>query len=146
MISIVWSLRWPTNWLIPTFPTHGNLPRRSKPRPKSPNFHLIQARRLLLEPLAAVATEHDPGPIIIILDALDECGTAQSSSSLQRFTDGLTKFPKTFRILVGSRDGPDIRVAFSRPNIDIRDVKIDDESAMQDISRFFQYEFARFAA
>lgn len=32
--------------------------------------------------LAAVATEHDPGLIIIILDALDECGTAQSRRQL----------------------------------------------------------------
>ena len=38
----------------------------------------MQFQHLLEEPLAELARELDLGPIVIVLDALDECGTAET--------------------------------------------------------------------
>jgi len=42
----------------------------------------IQFTKLLLAPLAAIAKLHSKGPIIIILDALDEHGDSKSRQSV----------------------------------------------------------------
>ena len=98
-----------------------------------------QFRSLLQEPLATLAATHDPGPILIIFDALDECGTPDTRKRLLGVLSScLAKLPKTFRLLVASRDEPDIRAAFSRQDIAICDIRIDDKSTISDISQFFR--------
>jgi hypothetical protein len=98
-----------------------------------------QFRSLLQEPLVTLVANHDPGPIIIVLDALDECGTPETRKRLLAvFSTRLAKLPSTFRLLVASRNEPDIRAALSRPGVVIRDVRIDDKSTTSDISQFFR--------
>ena len=111
---------------------------KRRPQITSSSFN-AQFQHLLSEPLSSLAMSCDLGPIIIVLDALDECGDRESRKELLReLSAGLSKLPSMFRVLIASRDEPDIRVALSRPNIDIRDVEIDDESTMSDISQFFR--------
>lgn len=102
-----------------------------------------QFRCLLQEPLATIAANHDLGPIVIVLDALDECGT---SNTRKKLLDTLcmyfARLPSIFRILIASRDEPDIRAALSRPGIALRDVMIEDQSTTSDISQFFRYYLA----
>ncbi|EJD04813.1 WD40 repeat-like protein [Fomitiporia mediterranea MF3/22] len=76
-----------------------------------------QIKSLLLGPLAAAAGSMQ-GPVVIVLDALDECGEertrCQLLESLQR---GLPELPKNFRFLITSRKEPDIDHALSsRPD------------------------------
>lgn len=98
-----------------------------------------QFQCLLREPLTTFAASHDPGPILIVLDALDECGTPETRKRLlDVLSSNLTKLPHMFRLLVASRDELDIRVALSRPGVVVRDIKIDDQSATSDISLFFE--------
>ena len=95
------------------------------------------------EPLTTLTASHNLGPIIIILDALDECGTPETRNELlDLLSSGLLGM---FRLSIASRDEPDIRVAFSPPAIIIRDVLIDDQSTTSDISRFFRQRLSSVA-
>lgn len=103
-----------------------------------------QFRHLLLEPLSAFTGSDNSGPIVIILDALDECGTQKSRKEfLLEFTAGLAKLPSMFRVLVASRDEPDINFTLSRLHTDIRDIRIDDAAVMSDISQLFRRRLVR---
>ena len=83
-----------------------------------------QFRCLVQEPLTSLAERHDLGPIIIILDALDECGTEETRQNLlDVLSVRLAKLPKMFRFLIASRDEPEIRVSISRLDIDERDIQ-----------------------
>lgn len=98
-----------------------------------------QFQCLLQEPLTTLAASHDSGPIIIILDALDECGTPETRKRLlDVFSANIAMLPNMFRLLIASRDELDIRVALSCPGVIVRDIRIDDESTSSDISHFFQ--------
>jgi len=98
-----------------------------------------QFRRLVQEPLTSLAKRHALGPIIIILDALDECGTVETRRGLlDVLSVRLARLPKTFRLLIASRDEPEIRVSLSRLDINERDIQADHESTKYDISRLFR--------
>ncbi|KAF7966282.1 hypothetical protein HWV62_39247 [Athelia sp. TMB] len=77
-----------------------------------------QFQSLLLEPLSAAASFIE-GPLIIILDALDECGdTSSRLQLLELLSRETTKLPSQFRILITSRPEHDIKKAFfSRSHI-----------------------------
>ncbi|KAF7970637.1 hypothetical protein HWV62_23362 [Athelia sp. TMB] len=80
-----------------------------KSRPELPSDLMgTQFQSLLVEPLAVAATQMQ-GPIIIVLDALDECGDASSRRKLlQLLSKGVIKLPPQFRILITSRPEHDI--------------------------------------
>ncbi|KAL5531915.1 hypothetical protein ACEPAF_5478 [Sanghuangporus sanghuang] len=72
-----------------------------------------QFNKLLLQPLIAVA-DSIPGLFVIVLDALDECGTPGSRHELlELFQRDFAKLPSAFRLLITSRREPDINMAFS---------------------------------
>jgi hypothetical protein len=79
--------------------------------------------------------------MIIILDALDECGDAESRRTLlQVLSSGLAKLPPDFRILVTSRKEFDITSALSpQPNIDPRPLAA---AGNDDIEHFFRHSLA----
>jgi hypothetical protein len=78
-----------------------------------------QFAKLLLEPLQSVGSRPMEGPVIIVIDALDECGEAKSRKNLLALLAGeLGKLPSAFRFIITSRAESDISAAFSnRPNI-----------------------------
>ena len=103
----------------------------------------LQFQYLLQKPLTTLSERRDYGPVIIVLDALDECGTLESRGKLLKtLSTGLKKLPKTFRILIASRDEPDIRDAMSHLNPDMRDAPMGDESTSLDIQLLFQKELS----
>ena len=103
----------------------------------------MQFQHLLEEPLAELARELDLGPIVIVLDALDECGTAETRAELLRtLSGGLTRLPSMFRLLIASRDEPDIRTALSHLNVDVCDAPIGDDSTSDDIKLLFERRLA----
>ena len=71
---------------------------------------------LLRDPLSAVAIEvHHP--VLIVLDALDECGTPELRRSLlDVLRDRLSSLPANFRILITSRPEEDIVPLISDPS------------------------------
>ncbi|KZP29374.1 WD40 repeat-like protein, partial [Athelia psychrophila] len=71
-----------------------------------------QFTSLLMNPLSAASREIT-GPVIIVLDALDECGDAESRRALLTLlSDELAKLPRQFRFLIISRPDADIERAF----------------------------------
>ncbi|KAF7970641.1 hypothetical protein HWV62_23370 [Athelia sp. TMB] len=75
-----------------------------------------QFQSLLVEPLA-IAAKQIEGPIIVILDALDECGNTSSRRNLlEILSKDFNKLPPLFRILITSRPEHDIKGALSSPS------------------------------
>jgi hypothetical protein len=115
---------------------------------RSPLYAQFQS--LLEEPSKAVAAFPNHPPIIIIIDALDECGNEKSRKGLLEFLSGhIQKLPALFRILVASRDEKDIRSAFLRRNTNqfVKPVplRIDDDATMHDIAKYFQHHLMSIA-
>ncbi|KZP24297.1 hypothetical protein FIBSPDRAFT_822423 [Athelia psychrophila] len=84
-----------------------------------------QFTSLLCEPLHAAST-HIAGPIIIVIDALDECGDTKSRQLLLNLLSSpdFAKLPSQFRFLITSRSEPDIEGAL----YDCKHVKAVDSS------------------
>lgn len=82
-----------------------------------------QFTSLLLEPLSAAAAQIE-GPVIIILDALDECGDASSRRALLALLSrDLSKLPRQFRFLITSRPEHDLKGALaSRSHVHAVDI------------------------
>ncbi|KAJ7098937.1 WD40-repeat-containing domain protein [Mycena epipterygia] len=101
-----------------------------------------QFKALLLDPLQSV--EHCiQGPILIILDALDECGDPDSRRLLLSvLSDELPKLPNLFRFLITSRPDKDIVKRF-RPRF--AEKQLDVASSTDDITLFIRTEMARIA-
>ncbi|KAI0090929.1 WD40-repeat-containing domain protein [Irpex rosettiformis] len=70
-------------------------------------FEVLHAR-----PLSAT-TVTIPGPVVIVLDALDECGDAISRKELLRVLEGFTRLPSNFRFLITGRPEADLHKAFT---------------------------------
>ena len=100
-----------------------------------------QIKSLLLEPLLKAAAQIE-GPIIIILDALDECGDAASRRQLlDLLSQEFSGLPSQFRILITSRPEHDIKCAFSsRSHIHTIDVS---KASDEDMRRYFRHEMGR---
>ncbi|KAF7967840.1 hypothetical protein HWV62_32914 [Athelia sp. TMB] len=92
-----------------------------------------QFQSLLVEPLTAAAAEIE-GPIIVVLDALDECGDARSRRILlELLSKDLTKLlPGQLRILITSRPEHDISCALaSRSHIHTIDLSTASDADMR---------------
>jgi len=101
-----------------------------------------QFAKLVLDPLESIPAVPMQGPIIIIIDALDECGDPTSRKSLMRLLlEGLSKFPSTFRFLFTSREEPDIKTLLAiHPNIISHELNITEDSNLSDVSMFLHSE------
>ncbi|KAJ7101983.1 quinon protein alcohol dehydrogenase-like superfamily [Mycena epipterygia] len=99
-----------------------------------------QFQKLLLEPLLH-SQEHVCGPIIIILDALDECGDRDSRRGLvSLITEELHKLPGTYRFLITSRPDSDIARRFhAQPRITPMQLDITTPSTKQDILVYIRH-------
>ncbi|TFK48385.1 hypothetical protein OE88DRAFT_1684404 [Heliocybe sulcata] len=102
-----------------------------------------QFQRLVLEPLTSVVGLRDGGPIMVLVDALDECDEGQSREVLLKhvISKGFGPNLDFIRFMVTSRPTPDISELLNPlKNPDIRPLWLDVETkeAAGDISRYFQ--------
>ncbi|KIM82890.1 hypothetical protein PILCRDRAFT_7772 [Piloderma croceum F 1598] len=106
----------------------------------------VQFTKLLCEPLSSLAVLHDKGPVIVVLDAFDECGNASSRRDLLALlAHDLAKFLPTFRFLITSRREPDIEAAFSRcSNIVTRELDIMNDANVSDISLYLHHHLSSY--
>jgi hypothetical protein len=94
----------------------------------------------LLSANALKSVEWSGGPIVLVIDALDECGSeADRKVLMQALSKGLSGLPSFFRIVVVSRQESDIQQALgSHP--DVRPYPLNIESATnKDVSEFVQH-------
>ena len=94
----------------------------------------------LLSACALKSVEWSGGPIVLIIDALDECGSeADRKILLQVLSKGFSNFPSFIRIIVFSRPEPDIQRALGSHR-HVRPYSLDIDSATnKDVSEFIQY-------
>ncbi|KAF7363072.1 WD40 repeat-like protein [Mycena venus] len=110
------------------------------------HLHIVDApiedqfQRLLGEPLDR-AKDHIHGPIIIILDALDECGDPESRRRLiSLISNRFTGLP-LLRILITSRPNLDIAAAFRGQSSIIKTpLDITKPSSLEDVRRYIDAE------
>ena len=106
----------------------------------------VQFTKLLREPLGSQAVLHNKGPVVIVLDAFDECGDSSSRKNLLALlARDFVKFPAAFRFVITSRREPDIEAAFSRSsNIVTRELDIGNNANVSDISLYLHRHLSSF--
>ncbi|KAJ7664193.1 WD40-repeat-containing domain protein [Mycena rosella] len=101
-----------------------------------------QFRALLLEPLRCVEKDIH-GPILVILDALDECGDLDSRAPLlSLLSDEFPKLPQFFRLLVTSRRDSDITTRFQSRFAEM-ELDTGAPSSTDDVDVFIRHEIAQ---
>ena len=101
-----------------------------------------QFTKLLLDPIKSTEVLLNEGPIIIVIDALDECGTAKSRKALLTvLVDQLPRLPSFIRLLITSRAVHDIRKAFNNHvNVCCRELDITSIVNENDIHAYIGHE------
>ncbi|KDQ12392.1 hypothetical protein BOTBODRAFT_113226, partial [Botryobasidium botryosum FD-172 SS1] len=105
-----------------------------------------QFMQLVVKPLCSIDTLDDDGPIVLILDALDECGNAESCHSLlSALVDESQHLPLCVRILITSRPSDDIASAFGNQlHIRCHSLEITAENS-KDVKAFLRHSMAKIA-
>ncbi|KAH8092490.1 hypothetical protein BXZ70DRAFT_1010807 [Cristinia sonorae] len=100
--------------------------------PKGPEMARMDIRQqfnnLIYNPLNSIANEIAmEGPFIIVLDALDECGSVDAREDLLvALQDNLSRLPRFIRVLITSRPEVDIRNSLcSVPNVTAHNLNAD---------------------
>ncbi|KAH9942106.1 hypothetical protein B0H21DRAFT_868323, partial [Amylocystis lapponica] len=106
----------------------------------------VQFTKLLIQSLHNAQTMHTrPGPIIIIIDALDECGTAQERQTLlQLISKNIIKLPSNYHFFITSRPEQDIVRWFSE-KLHIKEMTLDItlQSNQNDVQIFLEQSMAQ---
>ena len=98
---------------------------------------------LIRRPLSSIPSQISH-PILIVLDAIDECGTPQSRHSLMHtLRNGIPSLHPTFRFLITGRPEEDI-LSFT-PSPYVQSLHLDPQSneSMQNVSVYIEYELER---
>src|ERR1700722_11904455 len=105
---------------------------------------LAEQFELLLQPLSTLDGLQADGPIVVILDALDECGTPKSRVSLLKVLAGeFQKLPCCIRVFITSRKERDINLAFAKkPNICAQELNITTSRNQDDVTSYLHHKFA----
>lgn len=101
-----------------------------------------QFEKLIMEPLTESASAMQ-GPVFIILDAMDECGTPESRKELMRLiSQKFPKLPSNFRFLFTSRPEADIMHALTIAHNSIREIELDytSEASRSDVLTYLRHE------
>lgn len=103
----------------------------------------VQFQKLLVEPLSSDGVFDNTQRPIVVLDALDECGSAtQRKRLLEIFVQYAADLP--FRIVITSRSGHDILAAFGRcDHIHTLELSVTSEANTHDIEAYLRRRLAR---
>lgn len=107
----------------------------------------VQFDKLLSSTTSGTVTSQ--APFIVILDALDQCGTPEDRVELlELIKRNFSKLPSHFRLLVTSRPEHDIISAFSPHQDSIRSIELDHNSdaRRKDVLRYIDHEMRRIFA
>ncbi|KIM21455.1 hypothetical protein M408DRAFT_29534 [Serendipita vermifera MAFF 305830] len=111
-------------------------------------------RKLIHEPFMACEERDGLNMVVVIIDALDECGGldgqhSNQRSNLMRTLKTWSTLPKTFKLIVTSRAEPDIVHLFStiqHASFEILSGKLAHSRSSKDIERFLEYHLSQIAA
>jgi NACHT domain len=104
----------------------------------------VQFTKLILEPLLSLTALMTEGPIVLVLDALDECANPTEREALVTLLGTeLSRLPSVIRILMTSRQVDDISAAFEgHQYICTRNLDVSSETSRRDILRYFENQLA----
>ena len=99
-------------------------------------------KSLVLDPLSSLPATTEP--IVIVIDALDECGNFDDRSAmLATLATQSIHLPPMIRIIITSRKEADIMVKFNgQPHIDIQELDTTTTSNMDDIKIFLRHHLS----
>lgn len=102
----------------------------------------------LLSAKALQSVEWSGGPIVLVIDALDECGTEKDRVKLLRVLwNGLSDLPSFIRFIIASREEADIqRTLASHPAVCSYHLHIDSAASRGDISEFLRHHLTEIRA
>lgn len=98
--------------------------------------------KLLSEPMRSVAdAPAAAGPIVIVIDAMDECGEApwDRRELMKILVAELATLPPVFRWIIATRPENDLRTHLTRPNILSHALGADSEETRQDIEAVLRH-------
>ena len=103
----------------------------------------VQFQKLLVDPLASAIGEDTT--LVLVIDALDECGTAKKREVLlEVLAEQLIQLPPSIRILITSRSEHDICSSFgSRRHFLEQKLNITSGANANDISSYLRHRMAR---
>ena len=96
--------------------------------------------KLLVEPLSTFSPSK--GPLVLLLDALDECGSPQDRRDLLTIlAEESVSLPSYIRIFITSRAEPDIRKVFiNKPHILLHELDLASHHNINDIKLFVHHQ------
>jgi hypothetical protein len=101
----------------------------------------FQFRTLLIDPLSSFKGLQTP--IVLVLDALDQCGSpAERESLMAVLSEDSARLPSAIRFIFTSRTEYDICCAFSQPHILSRELDITSQANTDDISSYFRQKLS----
>jgi WD40 repeat protein len=108
----------------------------------------FQFSKLLVGPLTSLEALFDEGPIVLILDGLDECGNPRARRELiSVLAEEIGKLPAFVRTIVTSRAELDIRNAFEhKGNVRVMGLETTSDVTHSDIMSYFRHHMARIRA
>jgi hypothetical protein len=100
----------------------------------------FQFKKLLLEPLSSLVDLQFEGPVVVVLDALDECGNPEERKPLLKvLAEESARLPSFLRVIVTSRPDYDILCQFeSKCHVLSYELNITSELNRRDIESFFR--------
>jgi hypothetical protein len=107
----------------------------------------IQFQKFLVEPFASLEIIQFEGPIVVVLDGLDECGPAGDRSVLlEVLAEESIKLPSVLRFIIASRPEYDICNYFgSQSHIQPLELDIGSDEIRRDVEVFLRYQFGEIA-
>jgi hypothetical protein len=101
----------------------------------------LQFMKLIIEPLSVIEGSLATAPLILVLDALDECGTTtQRRNLLAMLAAESHNLPSSLRILITSRPQSNIRHAFeSRVHVLAFELDVTSEANAEDVSKYLRH-------
>jgi hypothetical protein len=102
----------------------------------------IQFQQLLVDPLSPEGVLDANAPIVIVLDALDECGCPKKRAALlEILADQFVRLPSAIRVVITSRLEHDIKCAFERrDHIHGQELDITSDVNANDISYYLRHK------
>lgn len=108
----------------------------------------FQFNKLLVEPISSLDGLQFEGPIVIVLDALDECGSIEHRAALLRVLAAESaNLPAFLRIVITSRPESDIQHYFGdQRNILSHRLDVNSEDTQKDIQIYIRHQMAEIVA
>ncbi|KAF9440114.1 hypothetical protein P691DRAFT_688663, partial [Macrolepiota fuliginosa MF-IS2] len=118
--------------------------------PKLPTKSIqVQFKKFIIEPFANHDIYHEPKPLLILIDGLDECADKEKQSKLISLISNFTMTHSNIPLIwvIASRPEPHITATFSRPSVTSsfakQEIVVDSDDAHADVEYYLHDELGK---